>query len=54
MLDRARTNADRLVIKAPLAGMVALQNVWRCGTMGHAQEGDQLYPGQPLIRCPQG
>jgi HlyD family secretion protein len=50
MLERAQTNADRLVIKAPLAGMVALQNVWRGGTMGHAQEGDQLFPGQPLIR----
>jgi HlyD family secretion protein len=49
-LERARNNADRLVIKSPLAGMVALQNVWRGGTMGHAQEGDQLFPGQPLIR----
>jgi HlyD family secretion protein len=50
MLERARNSANRLVIKAPLAGMVALQNVWRGGTMGHAQEGDQLFPGQPLIR----
>ncbi len=50
MLERAQNNASRLVIKAPLAGMVALQNVWRGGTMGHAQEGDQLFPGQPLIR----
>ena len=49
-LERALRNADRLQIKAPLSGMVALQNVWRGGTMGHAQEGDQLYPGQPLMR----
>jgi HlyD family secretion protein len=49
-LERAQHNADRLLIKAPLAGMAALENVWRGGSMGHAQEGDQLFPGQPLIR----
>jgi HlyD family secretion protein len=49
-LQLAESNADNLSVKAPLAGMVALQNVWRNGTMGHAQEGDQLYSGQPLLR----
>ena len=49
-LERAQRNSERLVIHAPLAGMVALENIWRSGSMGHAQEGDQLYSGQPLIR----
>jgi HlyD family secretion protein len=49
-LQLAESNAEHLSVKAPLAGMVALQNVWRNGTMGHAQEGDQLYSGQPLLR----
>jgi len=49
-LQRAENNASRLLVKAPLAGMVALQNVWRSGSMGHAQEGDQLFSGQPLLR----
>jgi len=49
-LDRAQHNSERLIIHAPLAGMVALENIWRNGSMGHAQEGDQLYSGQPLIR----
>lgn len=49
-LDRAQRNSEKLVIHAPLAGMVALENIWRSGSMGHAQEGDQLYSGQPLIR----
>jgi multidrug resistance efflux pump len=49
-LDRALNNAERLLVRAPLGGMVALENIWRGGSMGHAQEGDQLYPGQPLIR----
>lgn len=49
-LERAQKNAERLLIRAPLAGMTALENVWRNGSMGHAQEGDQLWPGQPLVR----
>jgi len=46
-LERAQRNSERLVIHAHLAGMVALENIWRSGAMGHAQEGDQLYSGQP-------
>jgi HlyD family secretion protein len=49
-LDRALSNADKLEIHAPLDGMVALESVWRNSSMGKAQEGDQLWPGQPLIR----
>jgi multidrug efflux pump subunit AcrA (membrane-fusion protein) len=49
-LERARINLDKLVVHAPLPGMVALENTWRSGTMGPAQEGDQLYAGQPLLR----
>jgi HlyD family secretion protein len=49
-LDRALKNADRLQVKAPLAGMVAYENVWRNNSMGNAQEGDQLWGGQPLMR----
>ncbi len=48
--ERAQHNAERLSVKASIAGMVALQNVWRSGSMGHAQEGDQLFSGQPLLR----
>ena len=49
-LDRAKTNAQKLTIKAPLNGMVALENIWKGGSMGHAQEGDQLWGGQPLLK----
>jgi multidrug efflux pump subunit AcrA (membrane-fusion protein) len=49
-LERSQNNLKKLVIQAPLAGMVALDNVWRNGSMGHAQEGDQLYPGMPILR----
>ena len=49
-LDRARTNSEKLVLRAPIGGMVALENVWRGGSMGNAQEGDQLFPGQGLLK----
>jgi len=49
-LDRARGNMEKLTVHAPLGGMVALDDVWKNGSMGHAQEGDQLWPGSPLLR----
>jgi len=49
-LDRALANAEKLEIHAPLDGMAALANVWRNNSMGKAQEGDQLWAGQPLVR----
>ena len=48
--ERATSNAEKLIVKAPLAGMVALENIWRGGSMGHAQEGDQLWNGQPMLK----
>jgi multidrug resistance efflux pump len=49
-LERATNNAEKLVVRAPLAGMIALDSIWRGGSMGPAQEGDQLYTGQPLLK----
>ena len=48
-MDRAQTNLDKMTLKAPLAGMIAQLNVFRSNTMGHAQEGDQLFRAQPLV-----
>lgn len=49
-LERAESNLDKLVLKAPLSGMVALETVWRSGSMGNPQEGDRLWNGQPLLK----
>ncbi|HUS08742.1 MAG TPA: HlyD family efflux transporter periplasmic adaptor subunit [Bryobacteraceae bacterium] len=49
-LQRSETNSERMVLKAPLDGMVALENIWRGGSMGNAQEGDQLWSGQSLMK----
>jgi multidrug resistance efflux pump len=48
-LDRAQTNIRKLEIQAPLAGMVAVLNVWRSNSQGKPQEGDQLFRGQGLV-----
>lgn len=49
-VERTQRNLDRLRVKAPIAGMVALETTWRNGSMGPPQEGDQLWPGQSLVR----
>jgi HlyD family secretion protein len=48
--ERSEANADKLVLKAPLPGMVAKENSWHNDNYGPAQEGDQLSPGAPLLR----
>ncbi len=49
MLERTQANMAKLELHTPLAGMVAHQNLYRNNSMGHAQEGDQLYRGQPIL-----
>jgi multidrug resistance efflux pump len=49
-LARLKNDFDRLTIHSPIDGMIALDNIWKNNSMGHAQEGDQLYPGNPLMR----
>ncbi len=49
-LKRAETNVGRLIAKAPHAGMVAIESIWRGDSRGPAQEGDQVFPGQTLLR----
>lgn len=48
-LERTQSNMAKLELHTTLAGMVAHQNLYRNNSMGHAQEGDQLYRGQPIV-----
>lgn len=45
-LKRAEMNADRLVMKSPIDGMVVIQTLFRGSEMQQIQNGDQLFPGQ--------
>jgi HlyD family secretion protein len=49
-LERAEGNMEKLAVKSNLGGMIALEMQWRNGSMGPMQEGDQSWPGQPLVR----
>jgi HlyD family secretion protein len=49
-VERSTANSEKLTVKSPIAGMVALTNVWRNNTLGHSQEGDQVWAGTPLLQ----
>ncbi len=46
----AQKNAEKLVIKSRLAGVVVLGSMWRAGTMGEVQEGDSVDAGRPIMQ----
>jgi HlyD family secretion protein len=50
VLERTESNRERLTVRSPIPGMAALENVWRSGSMGPLQEGDQAFPGQSMVR----
>jgi multidrug efflux pump subunit AcrA (membrane-fusion protein) len=49
-LRRAQANADRMVVKAPMDGLVVVQNTFRSGDFGAIQQGDQIYPGMMFMQ----
>lgn len=50
VVERLQLNLDKLSLKAQHDGMVAYENVWRNGSMGPPQVGDQMWPNQPVLR----
>ncbi|HWQ53563.1 MAG TPA: HlyD family efflux transporter periplasmic adaptor subunit [Bryobacteraceae bacterium] len=44
-LKRAEANVDRMVMKAPIDGLVVMQTMFRGGEFGQIREGDQIAPG---------
>jgi len=50
LLERTKSNTEKLTVRSPLSGMAALENVWRNGSMGPFQEGDQAWPGQAMVK----
>ena len=50
-VEQQKENASQLTLRSTINGMVALENIFRSNSLGHAQEGDRLYPGQRLLRC---
>lgn len=46
----AQGNAELMQIHSPIAGVVVLNTIWKQGTMGEVQEGDQVEPGTPFMQ----
>jgi HlyD family secretion protein len=49
-VERLQRNVEKLTLRASIPGMIALADVVRNNSIGHAREGDQLWPGIPLLR----
>jgi HlyD family secretion protein len=45
-LRRTETNADRMILKAPMDGIVVMQSIFRGGEFGQIRAGDQVASGQ--------
>lgn len=48
-MGHAERNAEKMVIRAPIDGLVVLKSIWKGGTMGEPQEGEELWPGAQLL-----
>ncbi len=46
----ARANAEKMVIRSPMDGIVVLNDIWLNGRMGHVQEGTEVRPGVAFMR----
>ncbi len=46
----AQANAALMQIRSPIDGMVVLNTIWKQGSMGEVQEGDQVRPGVPFMQ----
>ena len=45
----AEGNAGKMRVVSPLAGLVVLKTIWKQGTMGEVQEGEEVRPGMPIM-----
>lgn len=46
----AQTNAALMQVRSPIDGIVVLNTIWKEGTMGEVQEGDQIRPGVSFMQ----
>jgi HlyD family secretion protein len=49
-MQHAQANAALMQVHAPIDGIVVFNTIWKEGTMGEVQEGDQVRPGVPFMQ----
>ena len=45
----AERNAERMLVTAPIEGLVVLKTIWKSGSMAVVQEGEEVRPGIPIL-----
>jgi HlyD family secretion protein len=48
-MRQAASNADRMQIKSPIAGIAVLKSTWKGNNMAEIQEGDEVRTGVPVV-----
>jgi HlyD family secretion protein len=46
----SQANSALMQVHAPIDGIVVFETIWKNGTMGEVQEGDQVLPGSPFMQ----
>ena len=49
-LQKSAANVEKMLLKAPMDGLVVMQSIRRGMEFGQAQKGDQVYPGQMFMQ----
>lgn len=47
-MEHAEVNAERMVVRAPIDGLVVVKSLWRGGQFNEVQEGEELRAGSPV------
>jgi HlyD family secretion protein len=48
-MRQAESNADRMQIRSPIAGIAVIKTTWKGNNMGEIQEGDEVRTGVPVV-----
>ncbi|MCK4932358.1 MAG: efflux RND transporter periplasmic adaptor subunit, partial [Candidatus Aminicenantes bacterium] len=50
--DMAKKSLDDMTLRSPKDGLVVLKEIWKGMGMSKVQEGDQVWPGFPIVEIP--
>jgi HlyD family secretion protein len=48
-MKQAESNADKMAVLSPIAGMAVVRSMWKSGTMSEIQEGEEVRSGMPVV-----
>lgn len=48
-MEHAERNAKRMTIRAPFDGLAVIKQIWKGGSMGEVQEGEEVRSGLPIV-----